>query len=75
MYDLPAIIRRTIEVLSFCIVVLPAIPHNHSQKRDIPKLSWLLDKSNPDTITSFFCDICSFKDSFGAHPGKHQSFT
>lgn len=38
MYDLPAIIRRTIEVLSFCIVVLPAIPHNHSKKRDIPKL-------------------------------------
>ena len=73
--DLPAIMSRTIEALSFCIVTLPAIPHSHSIKRDIPKLSQLLDKFNPDTITSFFCDMHSFKDSFGAHPGKHQSFT
>ena len=63
------------KVLSFCIVILPAIPHNHSTKRDIPKLSQLLDKFNPDTSTSLFCDVYSFKDSFGAHPGKHQSFT
>lgn len=73
--SLPAIMRRTIEVLSFCTTVLPAIPHNHSIKRFISKLLLFADRSNPDTITSLPSDVEFVKDPFGAQPGRHQSFT